>query len=88
MVTEFVARRYVFHLMITDDKGLNGVDTTSMLVNPAPIQTMTVQPTANPYEYTLALINGVDHTGLTDKNISLCMDNWRDSFYLPGLDTI
>jgi hypothetical protein len=51
---------YVFQLMVTDDMGATGVDTTSIVVNPAQIKTLTLQPTNNPGEYHLAVLNGVD----------------------------
>ena len=49
-VTGFVAGTYVFQFMVIDNAGLTGVATTNVLVNPAPIQTLTLQPTNNPDE--------------------------------------
>ena len=46
-VSGFIAGNYIFQLMATDSAGLTGVDTTSVLVNPSPIQTLTLQPTNN-----------------------------------------
>lgn len=62
-VKNFIAGSYVFQLMVTDDKGATGVDTTSLIVKPNPIQTLTSQPSNSPYEYQVTNINGRDATG-------------------------
>lgn len=49
-VKGLVQGAYIFQLMATDNKGATGVDTTSVLVNPSPIQTLTLQPANNPNE--------------------------------------
>lgn len=49
-VTGFISGNYLFQLMATDDAGLTGVDTTSVLVKPSPIQTLTLQPINNTSE--------------------------------------
>lgn len=36
--------KYVFQLMVTDNKGATGVDTASVTVNPNPIKTLILQP--------------------------------------------
>jgi len=51
---------YLFQLMATDDKGATGVDTVSVIVNPAVVKTLTLQPTNNPGEYELVNNNGSD----------------------------
>ncbi|HSC38348.1 MAG TPA: hypothetical protein VLD19_10765, partial [Chitinophagaceae bacterium] len=56
---------YVFQLMVTDNQGLTGVDTATVIVNPSlAIKTLTLQPNNNTTEYTIAHINGSDATGL------------------------
>jgi hypothetical protein len=42
---------YVFQLMVTDDKGATGVDTTTIIVSHAPLTTLSLQPANNPLEY-------------------------------------
>ena len=49
-VTGFIAGTYIFQFVVFDNAGLTGVDTTTVSVNPAPIQTLTLQPTNNPDE--------------------------------------
>jgi hypothetical protein len=46
-VSGFISGNYIFQLMATDSAGLTGVDTTSVLVNPSPVQTLTLQPANN-----------------------------------------
>ena len=55
-VTGFISGTYVFQLMATDSAGLTGVDTTSVLLNPAPIQTLTLQPANNSNEIHFGII--------------------------------
>lgn len=54
---------YIFQLMATDNDGATGVDTTSVIVNPSPIQTLTLQPANNPYEFLIGNHNGLDISG-------------------------
>ncbi|HMU48048.1 MAG TPA: DNRLRE domain-containing protein [Chitinophagaceae bacterium] len=54
---------YLFQLMAVDDNGATGVDTASVLVNPSPIQTLTLQPTNNPNEFLLVNNNGINQSG-------------------------
>ncbi len=49
-VSNFIAGNYIFQLMVTDNAGLTGIDTTSVKVLPPPIQTLSSQPTNNPNE--------------------------------------
>ena len=49
-VNGFVQGNYRFQLMVTDDDGATGVDTVSVAVAQAPQQTLTLQPTNNPFE--------------------------------------
>jgi len=69
-ITGFVAGTYVFQLTVTDNGGLPGTDTVSVLVNPAPAPTtFTAQPANNTTER--MLIN----VGTTDKSAS-GVDHW------------
>jgi hypothetical protein len=65
-VEELVEGTYVFQLMVTDDKGATGVDTTSIIVSPAPIQTLELQPSNNPLEYLLESKTPSAGTGYPD----------------------
>jgi hypothetical protein len=49
-VTGFIAGKYIFQLMITDNQGATGTDTVSVLVNPAIIDTLILQPSNNQTE--------------------------------------
>jgi len=49
-ISGYVAGTYNFQLMATDDAGLTGVDTTSVTLTAAPIQTLTLRPANNPDE--------------------------------------
>lgn len=46
LINGFKEGKYVFQLMVTDNEGATGVDTASILVNPNPIVTVTLQPGA------------------------------------------
>lgn len=43
-INGFREGKYVFQLMVTDNEGATGVDTTSIVVNPNPIKTLILQP--------------------------------------------
>lgn len=62
---------YVFQLLAVDDKGATGVDTTSVTVNPSPVQTLTLQPANNPTDYVLVNNNGVDQSGAGSPDIPI-----------------
>lgn len=47
VVNSMVAGTYIFQLKVTDNAGLSGVDTASVLVKPAIQQTLTLQPGTN-----------------------------------------
>ena len=51
---------YVFQLMVTDEKGATGVDTTTITVSPSPLKTLSLQPANNPFEMQLITYNGQD----------------------------
>jgi hypothetical protein len=76
-VKNFVTGTYVFQLMVTDDKGATGTDTTTLVVNPAPEQTLTLQPDNNAYEYQVENLNGQDLTLTSSPEISI--DQWTTS---------
>jgi len=50
VVNGFVQGNYVFQLMVTDNDGATGVDTVSVSVAQALQQTLTLQPSNNPFE--------------------------------------
>lgn len=64
LIKGFVKGTYLFQLMVTDDKGATGVDTTSVIVNSAPEQTLTLQPSNNPNEFEFTNHNGVDQSAV------------------------
>ena len=64
-VTNLVVGNYLFQLMAIDEAGLTGLDTVSVRVNPSAIQTLTLQPTNNPYDVHLGVVGT---TNVTDNN--------------------
>jgi hypothetical protein len=46
-ITDFIAGTYIFQLLVTDDAGLTDVDTTTVVVNAAETQVLTLQPSNN-----------------------------------------
>lgn len=62
-VTNFVAGIYTFQLMIIDNAGLTGIDTTKVTVTAAPIQTLTLQPANNTEERHLWGNSSMDQSG-------------------------
>lgn len=75
-ITGFSKGTYIFQLIATDDGGATGVDTASVVVNPAPIQTLTLQPNNNPDEYRVTLLNGKDASGFGPE---ISIDAWTTS---------
>jgi hypothetical protein len=59
-VQDLVEGSYLFQLMVTDNKGATGVDTTRIIVNPAVTQTLSLQPSNNPFEVEIFTYNGQD----------------------------
>ena len=47
IVNSMVAGTYIFQFVVIDSIGLTGVDTTSVIVKPAPMQTLNLQPASN-----------------------------------------
>ena len=70
-VSGFVAGNYIFQLMVTDNVGATGVDTVSIKVNPDPQITLTLQPTNNPTDMSVAIVNGVNQTGHSGLDIPI-----------------
>jgi len=81
IVSGLIQGRYVFQLMVTDDKGLTGVDTTSVLVNPSPIKTLVLQPANNPFDYGLSEINGVNASGVADWSVAVMSWTYNGQSY-------
>lgn len=67
----FVAGDYIFQLMVVDDDGATGVDSVAIKVNPAPQQTLTLQPANNPTDMSVAIVNGVNQTGHSGLDIPI-----------------
>lgn len=76
LINNFSEGTYVFQLLVTDDKGATGSDTATVIVNPSPIQTVTLQPSNNATEYQVENLNGQDQTH-TGPEISI--DTWTTS---------
>jgi hypothetical protein len=62
--------------LATDNKGATGADTVSITVNPALIQTLTLQPSNNPTEFRTTSLNGQDISGTGSQEISI--DAWTN----------
>ncbi|MBK8605881.1 MAG: DNRLRE domain-containing protein [Chitinophagaceae bacterium] len=63
LVTNFIAGTYTFQLMVIDNAGLTGIDTTKITVTAAPIQTLTLQPANNTEERHLWGNSTMDQSG-------------------------
>jgi hypothetical protein len=57
-VTGFIAGTYLFQFLVVDNAGLTGIDTAKIIVNPAPIQTLTLQPANNTNELHMGILGG------------------------------
>ena len=62
-VEDLTEGQYIFQLMVTDEKGATGVDTTTITVSPAPVTTLSLQPANNPSEVQIFTYNGQDVGG-------------------------
>lgn len=60
-----VAGTYVFQFMVTDSNGLTGTAEFSVTVNPAPVVTLSLSPSNNPYEFCLGLLGSSDYSNAT-----------------------
>lgn len=58
-VTGLIAGTYIFQLMVVDNAGLTGVDTTKITCTQAPIQTLSLQPANNTNEVHFAILGGI-----------------------------
>ncbi|MFT3827733.1 MAG: DNRLRE domain-containing protein [Chitinophagaceae bacterium] len=67
--------KYVFQLMATDNLGATGVDTVSLVVNPNPIRTLTLQPAGNPGEKMLIKLGTQDQSSAGAGN-EVLLDAW------------
>lgn len=70
----FVEGAYIFQLQVTDNDGATGVDTITVTAKPAPIKTVTFQPSNNPAERMLILIGNDDQSAVGSKEWVL--DAW------------
>jgi hypothetical protein len=73
-ITGFTPGSYIFQLMATNSDGLTGVDTTKILVNPSPVQTLTAQPNNNTNEVLLGLRGSTDVSDHAPPEI--CAASW------------
>ena len=64
-VKALIAGSYTFQLTATDDKGITGSDTTTVLVNASPYHTLILQPNNNPFELQLFYKTLVEWSQLT-----------------------
>lgn len=60
-----IAGKYVFQFEVTDNKGLTGLATFSITVNPAKQITLSLAPANNPTEVALAVLSAQDATNPT-----------------------
>lgn len=65
IVSNLIVGTYRFQFMVIDQAGLTGIDTVSVSVTAAPIQTLTLQPSNNVNEVLLGVHNGVNVTDPT-----------------------
>jgi len=62
-IKSMVAGKYLFQFAVTDNKGLTGIDSVYVTVNPAKVvtpTTLTLAPANNPTEFCLGVWNGND----------------------------
>lgn len=71
LIEGFMEGSYVFQLMVTDEDGATGVDTTRVTVVPPLIKTLTLQPSNNSLEFGVAVFNGTNQTGTGGLDIPL-----------------
>ena len=50
IISGLVAGTYTFQFAVTDNLGLTGIDSLTVVVNPSVTQTLTFQPSNNPYD--------------------------------------
>ena len=74
-VNGLIIGTYIFQLTVTDNQGATGTDTVSVLVDPAIIDTLSLQPTNNPNEIMLLNNNGTDNSST---NIEWPVEAWTN----------
>lgn len=87
-VAGFIPGIYKFQLMATDSAGLTGVDSTSITLIAAPIQTLTLQPSNNPNEAILSWTNSGNQTGANFSLQEIAGGAWTlggENFLIRGL---
>jgi hypothetical protein len=67
-----IAGKYLFQFMVTDNKGLTGLDTVYVTVNPAKIVNLTLAPTNNPTESIAGLLGSADESSTGTIEEPLC----------------
>lgn len=68
-INGLIAGTYVIKLTVTDNIGLSGIDTLSLVVNAAIQQTITIQPTSNPNDAHVDSYNPAGGAGDTEIEI-------------------
>ena len=71
LIEGFVEGSYVFQLMVTDEDGATGVDTTRVTVNAPLIKTLNLQPSNNSLEVEVVVYNGASQAGSGAADIPL-----------------
>jgi len=85
-VTGFVAGTYVFQFLVVDNAGLTGIDSASVTLNQAPIQTLTLQPTNNNDErHILGNSDGFDQSTHATELDAAAWTNGGIPIFLRGL---
>jgi hypothetical protein len=74
-VNGLITGTYIFQLLVTDNQGATGTDTVSVLVNPAIIDTLSLQPSNNPNEIMLLNNNGLDNSST---NVEWPVEAWTN----------
>ncbi len=69
VVNGFKEGKYVFQLMVTDNVGATSVDTTSVTVNPAPIQTITLQ-TGTTADFSNVAVHGTTNVSVSGGDLN------------------
>ncbi|HUS03396.1 MAG TPA: DNRLRE domain-containing protein [Chitinophagaceae bacterium] len=97
-ITGLIAGTYIFQFAVTDNAGLTGMDTMTVLVNAAVQQTITIQPANNPFDAHVDSYNQVGGAGDQEVEIAAWTingtpANWRafikfDQSQIPAGSTI
>lgn len=69
VVNNMIAGTYIFQFIVTDNTGLTGVDTLSIIVKPSPQQTITFQPFENTANELNFAVNGNENASAHDKDL-------------------